>query len=120
MKNESPEFIEFWNIWRPHRRHTDGRGDARDGFNKMVAKGADPQDIIDGAQWYLNHVLKGDERSYIPLAKTWINKEAWADYCEDKRDHEARLAEKEARETNVHRIQPNYQTAFQKRMAENG
>jgi hypothetical protein len=116
MKHESEEFKTFWAIWRPHRRHTDGRGDARDGFEKMVAKGANPQDIIDGAEWYLSHVLDDNERSYIPLAKTWINKEAWADYCDDKRDFEERQRQVEEAKNNVAQF-PKGQTKFLKQFA---
>ena len=91
---ESPEFIEFWcDIWRPMARHTDGRGLAREAFNKHVANGADPRDIVDGARYFMRGVK---DRQYVPLSATWINRCAYEDLCEQERAYQARIAEREA------------------------
>lgn len=136
MKNESPEFIEFWNIWRPHRRHTDGRGKARKAFEQMIAAGHDPAEIIEGADWYLNNAAKGKceatnaslrekgrkelDMAYIQLAASWLRSEAWEDWLDTKADHFVRVAEKEAlkeRVDNVRHFQPKGQTKFLKQFA---
>lgn len=103
--HETPEFVEFWEIWRPICRRTDGRLDAKDGFNKMVAEGADPRDIIDGARWYVRNLPARYE--YVPLAKTWLNRGGWMDDCESERAFLARQAER-ADPANVVNIRPTF------------
>jgi hypothetical protein len=97
-REQEPEgFEEFWNIWRPHMRHTDGRGDARKAYRKHILDGAEPADIIDGAKAFLRSLSERD-KPYIPLAASWINKEAYADWAEQERAFQKRKAEKQ---TNV-------------------
>lgn len=101
--HESPEFDEFWTIWKPIRRRTDGRLDAMDGFNKMLNKmlkdGLYPardmvvRDIIDGARWFVRNTPPNDE--FVPLAKSWINDGVWMDDCEKERQFQARQSEPE-------------------------
>lgn len=101
--DETPEFISFWNAWKPHARHTDGRGDARDCFLKHVRNGADPQDIVDGARWFL-HTMKERDREFIPLAASWMGRRAYEDLAEAYRAHEARKAERTRPADNVVQI----------------
>lgn len=89
-------FIAFWTIWRGHCRKTDGRGKARPAWLQMIGAGADPQDIIDGAVWYLRNMSERDA-PYIPLASSWLRSERWADDCEQERAFQARLAEAQQR-----------------------
>lgn len=96
-------FIEFWTLWRKHMRKTDGRGKARPAWNQMIEAGANPQDIIDGAHWYLRNMTERDA-PYIPLAASWLRSERWADDCEQERAYQARLAEREQQQTNVVQI----------------
>lgn len=106
VRTEEPEgFPEFWDVWRPHMRHTDGRGDARKAFRKHVLEGADPQDIIDGARAYIrNHLsLPPEKQAFIPLAASWINKEAYMDWCEKERAYQARIQERR-QQSNVVRM----------------
>lgn len=107
--HESPEFVEFWTIWKPIRRRTDGRLDAKDGFNKMVAEGADPRDIIDGARWFARNTVPGDQ--FVPLAKSWINDGVWMDDCEKERAFQARLSERE-NVVNMQAARPAGKSAF--------
>lgn len=95
-KDESPEFIEFWTLWKPYARHTDGRGSARDTFAKHVKNGADPRDIVDGAKAFFR-TMKDKDREYVPLSSTWINREAYEDLAEAQRTHDARMAEAQQR-----------------------
>lgn len=90
-KNESEFFVEFWNVWKPHQRKTDGRGLARDTFNKHVKNGADPRDIIDGAKCFFR-TMKDKDREFVPLSQTWLNRESYADLAEQERAHQERLA----------------------------
>jgi len=96
--DETPAFIEFWSAWRPFARHTDGRGDARDAFFKHVKAGADPQDIADGAKWFL-HTMKEKDKEYIPLAATWIGRRSYEDQAEEYRAYEARRQERQLAQT---------------------
>jgi hypothetical protein len=93
--DECPEFVEFWQLWLPRARDTDGRGDARDTFLEHVSDhGADPQDILDGAKWFLRSFT---EWKYLPLAATWINRRAYEDFAERERAYHARIAELKAK-----------------------
>lgn len=86
--DETPEFREFWTLWQPKARHTDGRGLARDTFFSHVADGADPRDIVDGARWFLRGIK---DRQFIPLSATWLNRQAYEDLAEKEREFQARL-----------------------------
>jgi hypothetical protein len=116
LRTIDPEgFAEFWNCWRPHMRRTDGRIDACDGYRKHILAGAEPADIIDGARAFLRDwsSLPKDEQKFIPLAKTWLNKGSYLDWCEKERDFQRRLSER----SNVVQIsagQPRGQTLFLK------
>ena len=99
VRTPEPEgFGEFWAIWRPHARHTDGRGLARETFRKHVLNGVQPQDIIDGAKWFIRN-LSARDREYVPLSATWLNRETWADLCEKERAFQER--QNQPAESNV-------------------
>lgn len=106
----SDDFHRFWLIWRDKCRKTDGRGKARPAWDQMVEAGAPPDDIIDGASWFLRNMSERDA-PYIPLAASWIRSERWADDCELERTYQQRLQEKQS---NVVSIGPRGQTAFLK------
>lgn len=100
-KRQEPEgFAEYWAIWRPHARHTDGRGLARDTFAKHLKDGADPQDIIDGARCFFR-TIKERDREFVPLSSTWLNRRAYEDLAEQERTYQQRVAEAQARSHNV-------------------
>lgn len=93
-KPHAPEpdgFAEFWQVWLPVARRNDGRGLARETFRKHVSNGAAAQDIVDGARWYIRG-LKERDRDFVPLASTWLNREAYVDLCQRERDYQDRLA----------------------------
>ena len=111
-------FLTFWALWRKHMRKTDGRGKARPAWLQMIAAGCDPQEIIDGAHWYLRNMSDRDA-PYIPLASSWLRSERWADDAEQERAYQARIAEREAqrqseRDNVVSIGQPRGQTKFYK------
>ena len=89
MKQEPDGFADFWSLWRPNMRHTDGRKLARDTFAKLVSGGACPQDIVDGARYFLRN-MKEREREFIPLSSTWLNRGAYEDFAESERAFQAR------------------------------
>lgn len=91
MRQEPEGFEAYWQIWRPHARHTDGRGIARETFAKHVKAGADPQDIIDGTKCFFR-TMKERDREFVPLASTWLNRGAYEDMAETERAYEARIA----------------------------
>jgi hypothetical protein len=107
--DETPEFQRFWEIWQPHMRPTDGRGAARNEFFRHVEeRGADPQDIVDGAAWFFRN-LKSEDTSFVPMASVWLNRGAYEDFCEKERAFQQRKAE--APQAKVVQFQPG-NTAF--------
>jgi hypothetical protein len=89
---QEPEgFAAFWNLWRPHARNTDGRGLARETFAKHVRAGADPEDIVLGAAWFLR-TMKEKDREFIPLSSTWLNRGSYEDLCEHERKYQDALS----------------------------
>ena len=112
-KVNTPEpdgFAEFWTVWQPRMRHTDGRGDARECFRKHILMGADPRDIIDGATGFFRFMQDRDKQ-YVPLAASWLNKEAYTDWAAQERAYQQRMAEREAK-TNVVPIKPQPKSKF--------
>lgn len=114
--DETPEFIAFWEIWRPHMNVNDGRGDARDEFVYRVEKcGVDPMDMVDGARWFIrsggNQTPSSDGIVRKMHAQTWLGKRAFEDGAEQERAFQAKQAE---RAENVVRMEPRPtgQTAF--------
>jgi hypothetical protein len=100
--DETPEFIEFWDAWRPNMNRNDGRGAARDEFIRHVEDyGADPQDIADGAKWFIHN--GGNSGEFRVHAQTWLNRRAYEDGAELWRRHVERM---ESRSTNVVHMEP--------------
>lgn len=99
VREHEPEgFPEFWSIYQPVARHTDGRGLAREAYRKQILRGAEPQDIIDGARWFVRNLSPRDRDGYVPLASTWLNREAYPDFAEKERAFQRRLAEQQTSE----------------------
>lgn len=96
--DETPEFQTFWNIWRVHARNTDGRGLARDTFQKQVRAGANPQDIIDGALCFFR-TMKEKDREFVPLSSTWLNRGSFEDLALIHREYQARVSQKAQSDT---------------------
>jgi hypothetical protein len=73
------DFERFWRIY-PHRgEYSDPKKPARLRFDTAVERGADPDDIIAGAERYRAHVERqGTDGRYRPQAHTWLNQERWA------------------------------------------
>jgi len=113
IKEQEPEgFPEFWSAWRPFMRKNDGRGEARTTYRKHILAGAEPADIIDGAKAYLRSLTER-EKPYIPLAATWLNREAYADWAEHEREYQKRLAERSTNVVNINRPQPRSKWAME-------
>ncbi|WP_457103343.1 hypothetical protein [Mesorhizobium sp. URHB0026] len=86
----------------------DGRGSARDEFFRHVEeRGADPQDIVDGAAWFIRsggQQETGYDGKLIKChAMTWLNRGAYEDGADKERQYQAKLAD---RATNVVPIKP--------------
>lgn len=117
--DETTEFVAFWSLWRPHANLNDGRGSARDEFFRHVEEyGVDPQDIVDGAAWFIrsggNQQRGHDGRPIQQHAQTWLNKRQYEDGCESERAYQARQQEQAERAANVTQLRPAGQTAFQR------
>ncbi len=91
--DETPEFQQFWEAWKPFARDTDGRGAARDAFIDHVKSGADPQDIVDGARFFLRTMK---DKQFVPLVQTWLNRRAFEDMAEQERSYQERIAKRAA------------------------
>lgn len=112
IKEQEPEgFPDFWSEWRPFMRKNDGRGEARATYRKHILAGAEPTDIIDGAKAYLRSLTER-EKPYIPLAATWLNREAYADWAEHEREYQKRLAERSTNVVNINSAQPVTRSKF--------
>ena len=107
IKEQEPEgFPQFWSEWRPFMRKNDGRGEARATYRKHILSGAEPADIIDGAKAYLRSLTER-EKPYIPLAATWLNREAYADWAEHEREYQKRIADAERIRDERRAMSPN-------------
>jgi len=75
-----PEYDAFEMFWQayPKRSGENPKKPAREKFERAVAKGVDPEDIIAGARRYARQSID-TEPQYIPMAKTWLNQERWKD-----------------------------------------
>lgn len=101
--DETPEFVEFWEVWRPVMNKNDGRGSARDEFFRHVeVRGADPRDIVDGAKWFVH---TGGNAEFKLHAQTWLYRRAYEDGAEQWRAYQQRLADR----SNVVELKPSVQ-----------
>ncbi|QNP81000.1 hypothetical protein [Agrobacterium tumefaciens] len=89
--DETPEFILFWDAWRPYARDTDGRGAARDAFLTHIKAGSEPMDIVDGARFFLRSIK---DKQFVPLVQTWLNRRAFEDMAEQERSYQRRVSER--------------------------
>lgn len=110
-KQEPEGFADFWAVWRPHARHTDGRGLARDTFAKHVSGGAEPRDIIDGARWFFR-TMKERDKEFVPLSSTWINRRAYEDMALQERAYQERIAAKKPPQWSPDPAVPPARTRF--------
>lgn len=88
--DETKEFVEFWETWRPNARQNDGRALARECFFKLVCSGADPRAIVDGTRYFFR-TMKEKDREFVPLSATWLNRGAYEDLASHERAYQARL-----------------------------
>ena len=76
----------------------DGRGDARDEFFRHVEEyEVAAQDIVDGAKWFVKS--GGNAGDYKLHAQTWLNRRAYEDGCELWRQHQQRITDRKAQES---------------------
>ncbi|XAI96572.1 hypothetical protein [Microcystis phage Mae-JY35] len=95
--DETPEFVAFWEVWQKVRSDYEGRASARDAFFRHVWwKGADPQDIVDGARLWADKFRAGSLRM---KADTWLERGAWEDDSERWRKHVREIEAKKAAQT---------------------
>lgn len=104
---ETPEFVAFWEVWKPVMNRNDGRGDARDEFFRHVEEmGVDPQDIVDGARWFVRN--GGNSTDWKLHAQTWLNKRAYEDGAESERAYQAKLAQRSTAPAIVPQKKPKF------------
>lgn len=108
--DETPEFLEFWSVWRPVMNKNDGRGSARDEFFRHVEEyGAHPQDIVDGAKWFVH---SGGNSEFRLHAQTWLNRRAYEDGADLWRDYQRRLQERQSNVVRMNAPRPAKPTLF--------
>lgn len=88
---EMPGFAEFWSLWLPYSRESDGRGKARQEYEKRLKAGASVDDILDGTRFHLRNLK---DREFIQLASSFLHGERWADLAPRERDYQRRMAER--------------------------
>jgi hypothetical protein len=75
------QFEHFWQVYPSRGRHANPKKPAQQSFSTAIKRGADPADIVAGAEAYaaiVQAVGIGDPR-FIPQAVTWLNQERWND-----------------------------------------
>ncbi len=88
-------FDEFWAIAKSWRgRYANPRKLAETAWDKAVKSGADPEQIILGAQGYVAHIEQDDvEPQFVCAAAVFLNQGRWEQYVELAIETEKREAE---------------------------
>jgi uncharacterized protein YdaU (DUF1376 family) len=76
----TPEFDRLWRAYP--RRDGNPKKAAAESFARVVRKGADPEEIIAGAEAFARQCAKDtrpDAGRFIPHTTTWINQHRWTD-----------------------------------------
>lgn len=94
---EPEGFAEFWEIWLPYCRDSDGRPKAREAYKKHILDGADPQDIIDAARYHIQMRKERKSLDHIQLVASWLNCERYEFESKRWRELQAALAESKRR-----------------------
>jgi hypothetical protein len=77
------DFERFWHIYPSRHPHPNPKMPARRKFEAAVKRGADPADILRGAQNYAAYVAGNiKDPRHIAQAQTWLNQERWNDHPE--------------------------------------
>jgi hypothetical protein len=75
-KVDDPDFAKFWDIY-PRKV---GKGEARKAWAKVTKNGADPAEIIAGAERYrADPVRRRKDIEYTKHPGPWLNAERWTD-----------------------------------------
>jgi hypothetical protein len=74
------QFEVFWRVYPSRGCHANPKKPAKQSFFAAIKRGADPADIVAGAEAYaeLVQAVFRDPR-FIPQAVTWLNQERWTD-----------------------------------------
>lgn len=108
---EEPEgFNEFWSLWMPVCRESDGKPKAREAYRKHILLGAQPQDIIDAARWHIRQREANNSLPHIQLVASWLNCERYEFEAVKERQYQERLAEIEARKQQQSSVIPMRRT----------
>jgi len=76
QESDHPLFAEFWKAY-PRR---EGKGKAREAFNRVVENGTQPEILVSAAARYASHHFRAKtEQKYIAHPTTWLNQERWED-----------------------------------------
>jgi hypothetical protein len=76
---EHPDFAVFFEAFPRHESRDHG---AR-AYDRVIARGADPEDLLAGAKRYAAHVSASTEdRKFVRLPATWLDKGCWRDEYE--------------------------------------
>lgn len=95
---EEPQgFAEFWALWMPVCRESDGKPKAREAYRKHILLGAQPQDIFDAARWHIRQREANNSLSHIQLVASWLNCERYEFEAIKEREYQARLQEQQDR-----------------------
>jgi hypothetical protein len=78
-KTDNPDFDSFWNAY-PRRLGDEGKGPAKDLFEKAVKSGINPKDIIFAAKKYAELEKPRAGTQYIMQAQKWLRHRRWEDF----------------------------------------
>jgi len=78
-KEYTDHFALFWKTYPSRAPHQNPKKPARQKFDRAVANGVDPGEIIAAADRYADYAATLEDRKMIAQAVTWLNQERWND-----------------------------------------
>ena len=76
----SGHFEKFWSLYPSRGASANPKKPARQAFERAIAKGADPELIVDAAERFrAQFKATGKDPQFVPQAVTWLNQERFSD-----------------------------------------
>jgi helix-turn-helix protein len=80
-RDTASQFEKFWQVYPSRGGHSNPKKPAREKFDAAVKRGADPGDLIRGAENYAAFVMRnGIAGQFVKQAVSWLHNESWEQY----------------------------------------